>query len=323
MGHVTRLICLAALLLSAIPAVFAQSFASKPVRWIVPYAAGGGQDFIARTIAQQLSIDIGQPVVVDNKPGGNGTVGATELMRALSDGHTLMSVDNGHLIFNPVLFKSLSYKPSRDMALITTTGRIPLLLIAGPATDAKSAQEFIAQTRKAPGKFSYASAGPGSPHHIAMELLKQRTGMDLVHIPYRGGAPAMSDIAGGQVPVMMADLAFSLGFIKAGKVRPLAVADSARLPQLPDVPTFAELGVSGAESVAFTAVVAKAGTPASTVTSISEAIGKVLRNPAIAEKLSNASVQPFPLSPVEFSAMVDSESKRWHKIIEEQKIAVD
>lgn len=315
--------CLVVISLTATATGFAQPLATSPVRWIVPYAAGGGQDFIARTIAQQLSIDMGRPVLVDNKPGGNGVVAANDLMRSAPDGLTLMSVDNGHLIFNPVLYKNLGYNAAKDMALVTTTGRIPLLLLAGPSSDAKTAREFLGQVKAAPGKYSYASVGAGSPHHIAMELLKQRAKLHIVHIPYRGGAPAIADLAGGQVPVMMGDPTFAMAFIKAGKVRPLAVADSVRLPQLPDVPTFAEIGVDGMEAAAFTAVVTTAGTSTAVVDSLNQAIVKVLRDAAVAKKLSAAGVEPSPLTPAQFSAMVQSESKRWHKVIVEQKITVD
>ena len=301
----------------------AQTFPAKPIRWIVPYAPGGGQDFIARTIGAQMSIDGGQPVVIENKPGGNSSVAASDLLRSPADGYTVMSIDNGHAIFNPVLYRNLSYNVERDMALVTTTGRIPLLLIAGPGSDATSATDFIAKAKAAPGRFNYASPGAGTPHHIAMELLKQRAAIHVVHIPYRGGAPALADVAGGQIPVMIGDLAFSLGFIKAGKVRALAVADAKRVNALPDVPTFKELGVDGMEAVAFSAVATHGATPPAVVGALSQAIARALADPGVAAKLTAASVEPWASTPEAFRTMVREESRRWHKLIADQGISVD
>jgi tripartite-type tricarboxylate transporter receptor subunit TctC len=301
----------------------AQASASKPLRWIVPYAAGGGQDFIARTIGQQLSVDLGRPVIVENKPGGNGSIAANDLIHSPRDGSTIMSVDNGHLVFNPDLYTNLAYHPDRDMTLVSTAGRAPLVLIAGPATEARSLRELIAQATAAPGKLSYASPGPGSPHHIAMELVKQVTGTFLVHIPYRGGNPALADVASGQVQVMMADMAFAGAFVKAGKVRALAVADTVRTPLLPDVPTFAELGMPAVEAVAFSAVVTTAGTPAPIVDRLNQSLADVLRNPAVAAKLSAASVEPYATTPAQFAAMVQRERARWKNIRATQNIKVD
>lgn len=303
-------------------AAWAQSASAKPLRWIVPYAAGGGQDFIARTVAPQLSTAIGRQVVVENKPGGNGAIAAGDLLRSSPDGSAIMSIDNGHMVLNPILYKNLSYSPARDLMPVTGTGRIPLLIVAGPGA-AQTAEEFLAQARQQPDKFAYASVGNGSPHHIAMELFKQRAGIRLVHVPYRGGAPALADVAGGQVPYLMADLAFSFGFIEAGKVRPLAVGTATRLPMLPRVPTFEEIGVKGAEAAAFTGVVVAAGTPAKTVAALSEAIANVLHDPAVAKKLRAASVEPFPLTPAQFTEMIDRERRIWGKVIEEQKISVE
>lgn len=301
----------------------AQAPDSRSLRWVVPYAAGGGQDFFARTVGQQLSADLNRPVIIDNKPGANGSVAASDLLRAPADGLTIMSVDNGIVIYNPDLYKNLSYNLDRDMALVSTTGRIPLVLVAGPGTASRSAKEFFAEAKAAPGGLNYASAGQGSPHHIAMELVKKVTGAPLAHVPYRGGNPAISDVASGQVPVMMADLAFAGGFVKAGKVRVLAVADSVRMPQLPDVPTFAEIGMPGVVAIAFTGVVAAAGTPAATIESLSRALAKAIHNPAVAAKLSAASVEPSSATPAEFAAMVERERARWKTIQASQNIKVD
>ncbi len=301
----------------------AQGFATKPVRWIVPFAAGGGQDVIARIIGQQLSVDIGQPVVIDNKPGANGAIAARELMKAAPDGHTLLSVSNGHMVLNPLLVKQLGYDPAKDFALVSTTGRIPLVLIAGPALEAKTFQEFIAAAKAAPGKYNFASFGSGTPHHVAMELIKMRTRTFIVPIPYRGGAPAVTAVAGGEVPVMMADLAFAGGLIKAGKVRALAVTDSKRLAQLPDVPTLAEVGLPDAVSVPFTGVVTVAGTPPAVIRAMSQAIAKAVATPEVARKLNDASVEPNSATPEAFAALIQNDFKLWREVIQTQKITAE
>ncbi len=221
---------LAALLLTltvvANPANAQQAFPAKPIRWLVPYAAGGGSDFLARTIGQKLSAQVGQPVLVDNKPGGNTALAAAETARAPADGYTVLSADNGTLVFNPALYTTLTYSPTKDLAPVTLMGRFPMILVVGSGSDATSAKDFIAKAK--PGGFNYASAGAGSPHHLAMELLKVEAGLFMVHVPYRGAAPALADVVGGQVPAMMVDLAAGSGFIKGGKVKALAVANATR-----------------------------------------------------------------------------------------------
>lgn len=182
----------------------------------MPYAAGGGSDFLARTVAQGLSAKVGQPVVVDNKPGGNTAIGAAETARASADGYTVLSADNGTMVFNPALYKTLSYQP-RDLAPVTLIGRFPMILVVGPGTRATSAQAFIAEVKATPGGINYASAGAGSPHHLAMELFKVEAGLTLTHAPYRGAAPALADVAAGQVPAMMVDYAAGAGFIKGAR----------------------------------------------------------------------------------------------------------
>ena len=194
-------------------AASAQAYPSKSIRWLVPYPAGGGADFLARTIGQQLSTQIGQSVVVENKPGGNTAIAASDVARAPADGYTMLSADNGTMTFNTALYSKLSYHPDRDLTPITLMGRFPMILVAGPSADAKSAKDFLAKAKAAPGKISYGSAGAGSPHHLAMEMLKSRTGVHMVHIPYRGAAPALADLAGGQIPVMMVDMAAGAAFI--------------------------------------------------------------------------------------------------------------
>ena len=304
-------------------AASAQAYPSKPIRWLVPYPAGGGADFLARTIGQQLSTQIGQPVVIENKPGGNTAIAASEVARAPADGYTVLSADNGTMVFNTALYGKLSYNPDKDLTPVTLMGRFPMILVVGPGSDAKDAKDFIAKAKAAPGKISYGSAGAGSPHHLAMELLKTRTGLHMVHIPYRGAAPALGDLAGGQIPVMMVDMAAGAGFIKSGKIRPLAVANDKRLPQLPDVPTFDELGVKGVESAALVGLVGPAALPADVKATLQKQVAAAIHSPAISQKLIEFGVEPVGSSSADYAALLKSENARWHQLIKDLKITLD
>ena len=304
-------------------AVAQDKFPAKSVRWIVPYAAGGGSDFLARTIGQAWSAQVHQPIVVDNRPGGNTAIGASETARAPADGYTIVSADNGTLIFNPVLYKNLSYNPSKDLTPVTLMGRFPMILVAGPGEKAKTAKEFIAEVKASKDGVNYASAGAGSPHHLAMELLKSEAGLKLTHAPYRGAAPALADVAGGQIPVMMVDMAAGAGFIKGGKVRPLAVANATRLPQLPDVPTFAELGLPSVQAAALVGMVAPAKTPASVIATLNKQVVAAINEPAVKQKLIDFGVEPVGNTPEQFQALINSESTRWHKLIKDLNITLD
>src|SRR5690606_6753289 len=230
-----------AALITAMPAQ--ADYPEQTIRWLVPYPAGGGSDFLARTIGNALGPITGQTIVIENKPGGNTAIAAADTARSKPDGYTVMSVDNGTVVFNPALYSNLSYDPAKDLAPVTLMGRFPMIMVASPDSGLDSVEEVIESARSNPDGMNFASAGAGSPHHLAMELFKYELKRDrLTHMPYKGAAPSLTDVAGGQVPIMMVDLAAGAGFINGGKVKPLAVAHPERLPQLPDVPTFAELG---------------------------------------------------------------------------------
>jgi len=315
--------CLAALSLLAAAGVSAQSFPAKPIRWLVPYAAGGGSDFLARTVAQTLSIQVGQPVLVDNKPGGNTALAAAETARAPADGYTVLSADNGTLVFNPALYKSLSYRPTKDLAPVTLMGKFPMILVVGANSGIATAKDFIAKAKAKPGDVSYASAGAGSPHHLAMELLKVEAGLFMVHVPYRGAAPALADVVGGQLPAMMVDLAAGAGFIKGGKVRALAVANPTRLPQLPDVPTFAELGYKNVEAAALVGVVVPSATPPEVVNTLNRQLVAAINEPSVRTRMVDFGVEPVANTPAQYAALLKSETARWHKLIRDLKITLD
>lgn len=310
-------------LLAAPTAQAADTYPSKPVRWVVPYAAGGGSDFLARTVSQGLAPRMGQPVVVDNKPGGNTAIGASETARAQPDGYTMLSADNGTLVFNPALYQKLSYDAVKDLAPVTLMGRFPMILVAGPGLKATDVKGFLEEVKARKEGMDYASAGAGSPHHLAMELLKVETGTNLVHVPYRGAAPALADVAGGQIPAMMVDLAAGAGFIHGGKVRALAVANPTRLAQLPDVPTFAELGFKNVEAAALVGIVVPAATPAPVIDTLNRQLVATINDPATRQKLVDFGIEPVGNTPGQYRDLLQAERTRWHKLIRDLGIKLD
>ena len=298
-------------------------YPSKSIRWVVPYPAGGGSDFLARTISQQLAVQMKQSILIDNKPGANTAIAAADVAHAPADGHTILSADNGTMVFNPALYAKLSYSPEKDLVPVTLMGKFPMILVVGPASDAKDAKDFIRKAKAKPGSVNYGSAGAGSPHHLAMELLKVHAGLFMVHIPYRGAAPALTDLAGGQIPAMMVDLAAGAAFIKSGKIRALAVASPVRLAQLPDVPTFAELGFKNVEAAALVGVVAPAGTPTDVVNSLQKQLAEAINHASVRQKLIDFGIEPVANTPAQYSELLRSETTVWHKIIKQQNISLD
>ena len=313
-----------AFLISSTVLCFAQSnYPSKPIRWLVPYPAGGGSDFLARTISQELSALVSQTVLIDNKPGGNTAIAAAETAHATPDGYTILSADNGTMVNNPVLYKNLSYDPVKELTPITLMGKFPMILIVGPSFDVKSLAEFIAKVKSTPGGLNFGSAGAGSPHHLAMELVKVETGLNMTHVPYKGASPALQDLAGGHIPAMMVDLAAGAGFIKSGKVKALAVANSSRLAQLPDVPTFAELGYKNIEAAAYVGLVAPSGTPSDVVSYLQKQVSVVINQPAVNKKLTDFGIEPIGNTPQQYQTLLRSETSKWQKLIKDLNISLD
>ena len=323
-GLSRRKLAALALAVVSVRAAHAQrEFPARPIRWIVPYPAGAGADIVARTIGTQLAVDAGQPVQIDNRAGGNTVLGAVEAARAPADGYTVLSADNGTLVFNPALYRNLGYNPARDFAPVTLLGRLPMVLLVGPASGVRDARAFLEDARAFPGKISFASAGTGSPQHLAMALLERQAGLRMVHVPYRGAAPALADLAGGQLPAMMCDLAAASRFIRSGKVRALAVANPTRLPQLPEVPTFAELGMPQVEAAALMGLVAPAGTPPEVVARLQQSVASAIHNPAVQRKLAEFGIEPVGSTPAQFEALIGRESARWHALIRELGLSLD
>ena len=299
------------------------NYPDQPLKWIVPYPAGGGTDNLARALAESMRVGLGQPIVIDNRPGAATNIGAELVARAKPDGYTLMSADNALLFFNEYLFKKLPFKPESDFSYIGAIGRFPLLLVVNPEFPAKNFKEFMAYVKANPGKVSYASVGNGSPHHLAMELFKNRTGADMVHIPYKGAAPAMQDVMGGQVPVMFLDLASGVSHIQAGKLRALAVGSKKRTPVVPDVPTLDELGVKDVDVFALQGLMGPAGLPAPIVTRLNTELNKALADPAVLKRFEGFGFEALRTTPAEFKAMARAESAKWGPVIKKAGVVLD
>jgi tripartite-type tricarboxylate transporter receptor subunit TctC len=301
----------------------ADVYPSKSVRWIVAYIPGGGSDVLARTVGEQLSTQMGQPVVVDNRPGGATIIGAEVVAKAPADGYTIFTADNGTLIFNTALFRKLPYDPVKDFAPVGLMARFPLLLAVNPASGYASAKDLIEAMRKEPGKVSYASPGVGSPHHLAMEMLKQRAKFDATHVAYKGMAPAIQDVVGGQLPLIVVDTAAGGPMIKSGKLKVLATFSKTRLASMPDVPTLMELGYTDVEAAAWQGLVVPAATPKETVDKLSAELQKAINAPTVRARLLELGVEPTPSDPSTMAAHWRSESAYWPKFIQERHITLE
>jgi tripartite-type tricarboxylate transporter receptor subunit TctC len=298
-------------------------FPDQPIKWIVPYPAGGGTDNLARAIAEGMRPGLGQTIVVDNRPGAATNIGAELVARSRPDGYTIMSADNALMFLNEHLFKKLPFSPEKDFSYIGGIGRFPLVLVVHPAFPAQDFKSLLAYLRANPGKTSYASVGLGSPHHLAMELFKNRTQTFITHIPYRGAAPAMQDVMGGQVPMMFLDLASGLSAVQSGKVKPIAIGSPQRSAVLPDVPTLAELGVKDAEVFAVQGVVGPAGIPAPVVARLNQELNKALAEPSVLNRFTGFGFEPLRMSPEQFRAMARSEARRWGPVIRQANVTLD
>lgn len=322
-GKLTALAAVTLATLSAAPALHAQDYPSRPLRWVVGYPPGGGSDFLARVIGNELSKSLGQPVVVENQPGAASVLAATSVTRSPPDGYTLFSGDNGSLVYNSALFAKPRYDPVKDFAPVGLMARFPLILVVNSQTPAKTAQELFEAIKAAPSKTNYASPGIGSPHHLAMELLIEKAGLAMNHVPYRGAAPAVQDVLANQLPLMVADAAVGLPQIRAGGLKPLAVFSKTRLAALPDVPTLQELGYKDIEAYAWQGLVTVTGTPAAIQSKLTAELQKALANPEVSKKLLDFGLEPIPSDAKALSAYVASESAYWHPLIKARNISLE
>lgn len=301
----------------------AAPYPAKPIRVIVPVPGGGTPDVVARMVTPGLSAQLGQPLIVDNRPGAGGLIGAELAARATPDGYTLLLSSPGPLTIVPHLQKSISYDPVRDFQPIGLISSGPFLLITHPSVPAKSVKELIALAQAQPGKLNYASAGNGTANHLAMELFKSMAGVNLTHVPYKGAPQAVSDVLAGHMNMMFNSIAPALPHIKAGRMRLLGVASARRSPQLPDVPTISEAGVPGYEAVSWFGLLAPAKTPRPVIARLNEALLKVVRAPETKAQFESQGADPAGSSPEEFAAYIRSESAKYAKVVKASGARVD
>ncbi|MCX7248961.1 MAG: tripartite tricarboxylate transporter substrate binding protein [Burkholderiales bacterium] len=317
-------------LLQAAPALvlapgLAQSqsaYPSKPIRYIVPVAAGGGSDMVGRTVTERWGQQLKQSFIVDNQGGGGGVIACQATVRAAADGYTLMQGYVATHGTSPATRK-VPYDPVKDFSAIGMIGATPNVLVVNAALPVKTVKEFIEYVRKNPGRISYGSAGQGSLTHLTMELFKQQIQSFMVHIPYRGIAPAFTDLIGGQTQAMFPGLAAAIPHIRSGRVRPLAVTGLQRHPQFKDLPTLDESGFKGFDAQQWYGVVGPAGMPAPIVRQLNETLAMVLRSPELREKLSVEAIEPQIMSPEQFTAFIKTDIERWTQLAKDRKIQLD
>lgn len=293
---------------------------TQPVRLVVPFAAGGATDIIARLVAEKLAARLGQSFIVENRGGASGITGTQAVQNAKADGHTLLLTGNGPHAVNVALFGKLPYDPLRDFVQISLTGVLPLVLNANPGTPVKSLDEFIRWARNNPDRATYASPGIGSPPHLSMELLAQAHGLRLTHVPYKGSAPAIADLIAGHVPVMFDNVFASIQNVRAGRIRSIAVGSLERLDSLPEVPTFAESGMPGFQVATWTSLAAPAGTPAAIVDRLSAEVAAIFREPDVRQRLQGQGAMAVTSTPAETARFVADEIDKWRRVAEAAKV---
>ncbi|MDN3920873.1 Bug family tripartite tricarboxylate transporter substrate binding protein [Roseateles violae] len=317
----TRRLCLLALgLLPAL--VQAQAWPSKPIKWIVAYPAGGGSDFLARQLAPQLGKQLGQTLFIDNRPGAAGSIGTEAAAKSPADGYTLLTGDNGAMVFNSAMYKKLAYSPS-EFTPVGFMARFPLILTVNPNSGFSSASQWLADVKAHPGKYSYGSPGIGSPHHLAMEMIKERSGSFIVHVPYRGTAFAVQDLIAGIVPMAILDTAAGLPQIRAGKLKALAVLSKKRIPQLPEVPTFEELGLKNVDVAAWQGLFVPKGTPEPIVTRLTAEMNKAITTPEVKARLEEFGLEVAPGDGPALARFIQQETQTWHALIRERKLSAE
>ena len=319
-----RLACAALLALAVVlPGLAQAQYPDKPIRLVVPFPAGGGADNLARIIMPRVAQALGRPIVIDNRPGAGGNVGAEIVARAAPDGYTLLYGTNGTHSINQALYGNLGFDPVKDFAPVSRMTVIAALLFVHPALPVQSVQELIRYARAHPGQVTFASAGNGTTSHLAGELFKTMAGVDIVHIPYRGGAAAAADVMGGQVAMMIDVMPNAYPIVRGGRVRGLAVTTAQRVPSAPELPTIAESGLPGFEVSAWDGVLAPAGTPAPIIERLNAAIREALNEPQVNDALRAAGAQPIPGSPADFARHIAESTERWGKVVRQSGARVD
>jgi len=302
----------------------AQAQPDKPLEWVVGYAAGGGSDYVARSVAAAMSGELGgRGIIVNNKPGAATNIAADYVAKSKDYGNIMLTADFATLAANPSLFSKLSYSPDSDFQMVGLLARFPMLLVVSPNVPAKNLKEFMAWAKTKTDPIPYASAGTGSPHHLMGELFRQKAGLKLQHVPYRGAAPAVQDLVGGQIPIGFMDSASVLQYISSGRLRAIGVASKQRVPTMADVPTFEEQGLKDVEAHAWQGLVVPAGTPADVVARLNKALVASLNATAVKARLQTMALEPLPGTPQQMTDYARAERARWAKVIREANIKLD
>lgn len=309
--------------LSLVPIARAQTYPTKPIRMVVGFPPGGPNDIVARAVAENLGSVLGQPVVVENRPGAGGNIGTEVTARAEPDGYTLLMGSTGPQAMNPAVYARLPFDVLRDLAPVSMVAMVPSALVVNPQLPIRTVAELIAYGKQHPDALKYGSGGYGTTLHLSGELFKSLAGVDMLHIPYKGTAPALADLVGGQIQLMFAAVPSVMPMVKAGKLRVLAVTTRQRSQALPDVPTVAESGVPDYEMAPWFGVFTTAGTPQPVVQRLSEAIHQVVAMPAVRDALQKQGAEPLTNTPQEFAAMLRAEIDKWSRIVKAAKITID
>ncbi len=295
----------------------------KPVEWVVGYAPGGGSDVVARMLADAMGKSMHQSFIVANKPGAGANIAAEYVAKTRNPESTVSTVDSAVLAANPFLYSKLTYNAEKDFALVGMIARFPLVLVVAPNAPVKTLPEFLAWAKSDPKGASYGSPGAGSPHHLAVELFRAQTGLALTHVPYRGAAPAIADVVGGQLPFMFVDTSSGGPFISSGKVRAIGVASAQRVKSMPDVPTLAEQGLTGFEAYAWQALVVPAGTKPATTEALNKALNAALNSDEVKARMATLGIEPLPTSAAEATRYAAQERERWGRVIRDANIKLD
>jgi tripartite-type tricarboxylate transporter receptor subunit TctC len=309
----------AILALAAAGSAAGQGYPAKPVRVIVPFSPGGVADSSARVLSDRLGARLGQPVVVENRPGASGNLGTAAVAAAAPDGHTLLLGFDGTMVINPHVYASLPWDTLRDFAPVTKLGDATLILVAHPSVPAQNLKELVSLKKP----FSYGTAGTGSTPHLAGELLAQRTGIELTHVPYKGGGQAMGDVVGGQIPLVFTAIATAQQFVKSGKLKGLGVSAAKRSGSLPEVPTFIESGLEGFVVDSWTGILAPAKTPREVVQRLQKEIAAVLGEPEIRSRYATLGIEPVGNTPEAFTEQIRADLARWEKVVRQAKIRIE
>ena len=308
----------AALLATGMGAAVAQDgYPNKPLTMVVPFSAGGTTDILARIVGQALGQDLGQTIIIENKPGAGGNIGAQQAARAKADGYTLFMGTVGTHAINQALYKKLPYDPSKDFTPLSRVANVPNLLVVHPSRPYKTVKEMIEYGKKHPNDITFGSPGSGVSPHVSGALFQSMTGVELTHVPYKGSAPAISDLLGNQIAVMFDNMPSAIQHVRSGKLIPIAVTTAKRSPELPNVPTIAEAGVPGYEATSWFGLWSVAGTPQPILDKLHASLTKVLKDPAVAKKIADQGGEVIIETPAQFDAFIKSEAAKWGKVVKE------